>query len=213
MEDKEIWKDIEGYEGLYQISNLGRIKSSYNGKEKILKPFDNHGYFRIQLYKNGVRKKETIHRLVAKAFIPNPENKPYIDHINTIRTDNRVENLRWVTHEENNNNPLTNAKRKISLTGRTVSEEQKRKQSETMKGRKLSEETKNKISENSSSAKGVICENIFFDSIQKCSNYYNVRHRAMAHWLDGTQKMPQKFIDLGLRYATEEEIKQHKNIK
>lgn len=210
MEDIEIWKDIEEYKGLYQVSNLGRVRSIRNGKEKILKPFDNHGYLRVQLYKDGVRKKETVHRLVAKTFIPNPENKPYVDHINTIREDNKVENLRWVTHEENINNPLTNIKRKKSLTGRAISEEQKKKQSEKMKGRKLSIEHKKKISENNSNAKGVICNNVFFNSIQKCSDHYNIPQRVMAHWLDGTQKMPQRFIDLGLRYTTEEETKEYK---
>ena len=65
------------------------------------------GYERITLYKDGNRRVERIHRLVAMTFIPNPENKPCIDHINTDRSDNRVENLRWVTHEENCNNDLT----------------------------------------------------------------------------------------------------------
>lgn len=106
----ENWKDIEGYEGLYQVSSKGRIKSlNYNGskKEKILKCPKGHYYKRVSLVKNGIKKTQTVHRLVASAFIPNPENKPCIDHINTDPMDNRVCNLRWVTHKENMNNPIT----------------------------------------------------------------------------------------------------------
>ena len=111
MEIKEIWKDIEGYENLYQVSNLGRVKSlnyKRTGKEKILKQSkDSKGYFVLNLRINGITKLFKVHYLVAKTFIPNPENKLEIDHINTIRTDNRVENLKWVTRKENCNNELT----------------------------------------------------------------------------------------------------------
>ena len=118
MED-EIWVDIKDYEGLYQVSNKGRVKSlkriarhSSGGnkilKEKLLKQTVNkRGYVVVTLYKDGVSKQFKIHTLVAVAFIPNVENKPYIDHINTIKIDNRVENLRWVTEKENSNNELT----------------------------------------------------------------------------------------------------------
>ena len=109
--EEEIWKPIKDYEGLYEVSNLGRVKSlNYRktGKEKILKNMkNNNGYLVVGLTKNGKRKNYLIHRLVAEAFIPNTEGKPHIDHINTIKNDNSVENLRWVTNKENNNNPLT----------------------------------------------------------------------------------------------------------
>lgn len=106
----EIWKDIKGYEGLYQVSNLGNVKSLCNNKtrkEKILKPKQRKGYLYVGLCKNGKVKQYLVHRLVAEHFIPNPNNLPQIDHINTNKTDNRVENLRWVTQKENSNNPLT----------------------------------------------------------------------------------------------------------
>ena len=111
--EEEIWKPIKDYEGLYEVSNLGRVKSlNYRGtgKERILKNIECKGYLTVCLTKNGKQKVLKVHRLVAEVFIPNPEGKPCIDHINTIKTDNRVENLRWVTHKENNNNPLTKKK-------------------------------------------------------------------------------------------------------
>lgn len=107
--ENEIWKDIKGYEGLYQISNLGRVKSFKTKKNKYMTPKDDsRGYLQIQLVnKEGIRKTIKIHRIVAETFIPNPENKPCVDHINTIKKDNRVDNLRWCTKKENSNNPLT----------------------------------------------------------------------------------------------------------
>ena len=109
---KEIWKDIPGYENIYQISNLGRIKSldriiiCKNKKNikrgKILKvEIVNNGYERIQLHKNNKCKRYKMHRLVAQAFISNPEKKPYVNHKNGIKNDNRVINLEWCTQSEN----------------------------------------------------------------------------------------------------------------
>ena len=114
----EIWKDIKGFEGKYQISNLGRVKSLPKLKrnkygvistpEIIMKTWETDGYVRVNLRRDdGSVFNAKVHRLIAEAFIPNPENKPQINHINTIRNDNRIENLEWCTQSENNNNPLT----------------------------------------------------------------------------------------------------------
>ena len=107
----EQWRDIKDYEGLYQVSNEGKVKSlnyRQTKQEKILKAFkNNNGYLLVGLCKNGKPIHKLVHRLVAEAFIPMVEGKQEIDHINSVRHDNRVENLRWCTPEENANNPIT----------------------------------------------------------------------------------------------------------
>lgn len=106
----EIWKDIKDFEGLYQVSNLGRIKSLKFRKERILKPQKHkNGYLYINLYKGNKIKHYSIHRLVAEAFVYNPDpiNNIEVDHLNTNPSDNRAENLEWVDHIKNRHNPLT----------------------------------------------------------------------------------------------------------
>ena len=102
---EEIWKPVKGYEGLYEVSNWARVKSlNYRrtGREEILKlQTDTGGYLYVFLCKNGKATNKGISVLVAEAFIPNPENKKTVDHINKIRNDNRVENLQWLTQSEN----------------------------------------------------------------------------------------------------------------
>jgi hypothetical protein len=164
----EIWKPIKDYEGLYEVSNLGRVKSlNYNRtkKEGMLKLFeDKDGYLMVNLSKDKITYQFKIHRLVAETFIPNPENKPCVDHINTIKNDNRVENLRWVSCKENSNNELTKKHINESLPrgenhflyGKKHSEETKRKMSESHKNKKISEEHKKKLSDaNKGKHKGI----------------------------------------------------------
>ena len=106
---EEIFKDIKDLEGLYQVSNFGRVKSlgngkSYNSKERILKPGKStNGYLQVNLYKNGEYKQCLVHRLVAEVFIPNTDNLPFVNHKDEDKTNNSVENLEWCTHEYNCN--------------------------------------------------------------------------------------------------------------
>ena len=111
----ENWKDIKGYEGFYQVSDCGNVRSLErdvyysNGavhhlKEKILVPnLDRGGYQNVGLYKNGEIKKMRVHRLVAEAFLPNPENEPQINHKDEVKINNSVENLEWCTASYNIN--------------------------------------------------------------------------------------------------------------
>lgn len=116
---KEVWKPIEGYEGLYEVSNLGRIKGlrrdvaipnprlgtvGYRTYPERIKPCveNRYGYYQVTLSKEAKSRTLRVHRLVALAFIPNPDNKPYINHIDGNKKNNRVSNLEWCTASENN---------------------------------------------------------------------------------------------------------------
>ena len=95
----EEWKDILGYEGLYQVSNIGRVRSNHSGTWKIMKQsIIKMGYKKILLRKNKERKSFFVHRLVATAFITNPDNLPFINHKDENPSNNNVENLEWCTH-------------------------------------------------------------------------------------------------------------------
>lgn len=122
---KEIWKDIKNYEGLYQISNLGKIKSFSRGensnKEKILKlKYDKYGYMCIDLWKNKSVKTFKVHRLVAQAFIPNPHNYPVVNHKNKMRDDNIVDNLEWCTIKYNCQYSKAKAVLQCDLNGNVI---------------------------------------------------------------------------------------------
>lgn len=113
----EEWRDIKGYEGLYQVSDWGRVKSLIKSlkskkKEIILKTYlASFSYHYVKLIKDGKRKQFTVHKLVAETFIPNPDNKLQIDHISGDKNDNSKWNLKWATQKENMNNPVTKEKR------------------------------------------------------------------------------------------------------
>ena len=171
----EFWKPVVGYEGLYEISSFGRVKSlpkyvnashrGFVGKrllpEKIMKPSNCFGYLIVALRKDGKYKKIRVHRLVAQAFIPNPENLPCVNHKDENTLNNKIENLEWCTHEYNDNYGSRNEKISKSRKGLVFTDEHRRKLSESHKaivtdefrekmrlvhkGTKLSEEHKKRI--------------------------------------------------------------------
>ena len=165
----EEWRDIEGYEGLYRVSNLGRVKSLRdnhgNYREKILslKP-NKQGYVEIVLYKNKEKEYFLVHRLVAEAFIPNPNNLPEVNHkIDDFehRSDNRVENLEWCTRDYNCNYGSRN-----------------KKVSESKKGNKHPRARKVKC----------ITTNEIFNTMKEASEKYNISTQGIYHCCIGSSK-------------------------
>ena len=127
----EVWKDIKGFEGEYQISNTGKVKSVKHGKELILKPYkDKDGYPIVGLLKNGERTIRKIHRLVGIHFVPNPDGLLFINHKDETVFNNHVDNLEWCTKSYNNNYGTVNERKSIA-EGKPVV--QKTLQGETIK--------------------------------------------------------------------------------
>ena len=182
MENMEIWKDVENYEGLYQVSNLGRVRSlerdiyCQNGtfhqhlKEKMLVPvLDRYGYQFVGLYKNGKRKKITVHRLVAEAFLPNLENKPQVNHKDENPLNNCVDNLEWRTSKYN-----------INYGTRTARQIQNR------RSYKLGDNPR---------AKSVFCVelNKTFDCAQRAQEELGIDRKCIGKACTGKQKTAGKF--------------------
>ena len=214
MRKEEIWKDIKEYEGLYQVSNLGNVKSlnyKRTGKEKNLKArINKEGYLRVCLCQNGNNTDFMVHRLVAQAFLDGYSDDLEVDHINTIRNDNKIENLRMCTRKENVNNPLTLKHYSEVNKGKTLSEETKKKLSESHKGiqagennpmfgKHHSEESKNKMKKNrkdkckgvnNHKSRAVICleTNIVYPTITECARELGIKPNGISAVCKGKRK-------------------------
>lgn len=188
---QEEWRDVVGYEGLYQVSNIGRVKrlKGYGCKlSRILKPCKNHfGYIDVSLCKDGKEQKKKVHRLVAAAFIQNPDNKPEIDHIDGTRDNNRADNLRWVTHKENLNFQVYKRHRSIAT----------------------SSAQKGKTGKQNNSSKPIICieKNKIFWGCCEASRITGVCHQNISANCRGKIKNAGGFH---WRYATPDEIERSK---
>ena len=189
----EIWKDIEGYEGFYKISNFGRVKSlkrkdtkGRTVRERILKPCIVDGYYSVTLYKD-IRKIFKIHRLIAMAFIPNIENKPFINHIDGNKKNNSIDNLEWVTNQEN----IKHAFKIGLIKGRKG-------KFNPMYGKKFNQEHRDKIGKSRDYkkagdhilAKKVRCitTNEVFDCIKSASETYKVDKSSISKCCKGKQR-------------------------
>lgn len=161
---KEIWKPILGYEGQYEVSNLGNVKSlkrrakGHSGyqkkKDRLLKPrINKQGYATVSLCKDSKVKVMLVHRLVAIAFVPNPENKGIVDHIDVDKLNNNANNLRWCTQKENCNNPKSRENNSKSKMGHPphcpseISRQNIKKAHEANRGRTFTEEHRKALSE------------------------------------------------------------------
>ena len=121
---RRVWRDIKGYEGKYQVSNIGEVRSlNYRGGgyiKKLRQWTNKDGYKYVRLYKNGKHNIYKVHRLVAQTFIPNPNNLPQVNHINEVKTDNRASNLEWCDCKYNINYGNHNSKMAKSKGKRTI---------------------------------------------------------------------------------------------
>lgn len=152
----EIWRDIEGFEGYYQISNIARVKSLRKGL--IMKPvYEGCGYLQVQ-FPFPKKKHHKVHRLVAKAFLPNPDNKPFVNHKDGNKSNNLPENLEWVTASENINHAYRTKIRIGVHTGR---------------GGKLHHRSKPVISVNQTSI-------VEHESIRLCFKYFNAPEQLIG---------------------------------
>ena len=127
MTESEVWKDVVGYEGIYKVSNKGNVRRvewiGARGREcggRTLKPkYDKDGYSEVTLCKNGMMKSKRSHRLVAEAFIPNPNGLPQVNHIDEVKDNNNVENLEWCTSKYNSNHG-TSIERRVKAQSKKV---------------------------------------------------------------------------------------------
>ena len=166
---EEIWKDVVGYEGRYMVSNLGNIKSvifKRKGKEQTLSLLKGKDYLLVRLYKNGVGSMQRVHRLVAEAFIENPNNYPVVNHKNWNRHDNRADNLEWCTYQYNNShrNPETKPKPKPK--------------------------EKRQSNKNFANPKQIICVETgeTFESISSAARHFNIEQSNISRVLNGRQR-------------------------
>lgn len=223
----EIWEDIPGYQGLYQVSTLGRIlrmpkeqiRVSKFGKEYtqlvpkhpvLMNPaYDFDGYLQISLTKDSETKSYQVHRLVAMTFIPNPENKSQVNHIDGVKDNNKVSNLQWVTQSENIRHSVDVLGNQIGFKkGSHKSEEHKRKISETMSGRVLPEwhveilkkaqndpETRFKSYVNDPRRKPVKCleDGKIYPSALYASKEYNVSDSSISYAIKEKRKVKKKW--------------------
>lgn len=172
---QEIWKDIPNYQGLYQISNLGNIRSLLNGSKRVLKPNpSNCGYYKVELYNNGKSKVFYIHRLVANSFIPNPDNKKQVNHIDGDKSHNCVDNLEWVTPSENQKHAFSIGLSKSNMLGKKGSLNPKSKKIE-------------QFDSNGNFIKS-------WDSIAEACEFYNCNHSSISNCIAGRKKTVKGFV-------------------
>lgn len=173
---EEEWRDVVGYEGYYQVSNTGQVRNTKTGY-MLSQYIANNGYLSLRLGRCNKDKKKLVcvHRLVAEAFVPNPNNFYYVGHIDENRLNNCSSNLKWCTASENNNEiqhkiRISNGRKNISMKG---------------KAQKI----------------GVYCDGCFYSSIVEFSIEHCLNPSTVWRWLNNITKMPTIWKERGLCYA------------
>ena len=203
---KEIWKEIRNFEGLYEVSNIGRVKSVQRVvirknnvpctiKEKIIKQWKNNkGYCCVNLCKNGKSYPCTVHRLVALAFVPNPNGYPEVMHDDENKDNNIYTNLIWGLHKDNMNYPLLKKIESELLSGIN----------HPNYGKHLLDNTKYKIKSkmlnNTNGNKQVFYNGLIFDSAKNFAEFIGVAPNTDRCWLNGNRPIPKRFANDELRY-------------
>lgn len=193
---KEVWKDVKHYEGLYKISNFGRIWSYKTNQYRHPSVKDN-GYLAIVLHKDGVKRNEYIHRLVALTFLENPNGYPQINHKDEDKQNNRVDNLEWCDAQYNNTYGTARA-RGVATTKERGGYKKARQRMCSVENPAVKNP---KYRGSNSYAKRVFCDGKEFDCIKDCAEYYNVNYSTMRGWMCGTLKIPNWFVDKNLHYV------------
>lgn len=202
----EEWRDIQGYEGLYQVSSCGRVKTlnyKRTGQERIMKQVTNSGGYKfVNLYKNGEKKYYQVHRLVATAFIDNPNNYPCVNHKDECKYNNFVENLEFCTHEYNVNYGTRTERQSRTLTGKYIGENNpmygRTGKKHPMYGKHHSDETRKKITKNHADVSGknnprarrIMCINTgkIFDTVGEAAKWSSTGISSIARQIQGKQK-------------------------
>ena len=201
-EEKEVWKPIRNYEGLYEVSNMGRVKSlertvwvnggSYKKSERILKPQKVRGYLGVSLCKDAELKRYLVHRLVGQAFMENPEGFKEINHIDEDKTNNKVENLEWCNRSYNANFGTRNQRVAEKLRGRKKSKESVEKRVEKMRGRKQSEEhIKKRVQKNSKPVYSINKESgliVYWNSAKEAGRVLGIDNSSITKCCKGKLK-------------------------
>lgn len=200
---EELWKDIKGYEGLYQISTFGRVRSldrtvihknghvrQYCGCIKKLCVDSTKQYWSVTLNKNGKKKSFNVHTIVARTFIPNPDNLPLVMHLDqkNLRNDgkcnNCVDNLAWGRN-------IDNMSQKVA----------RQRLSKAHKGKILTQEWKDNVNKNRSGKKAVFSSGILFESIAECARFYSMNKETLRFWLNNPRLMPRYLSKVDTKYA------------
>ena len=193
---EEIWKDVVNFEGLYQISNFGLVKNNRTNKLLKFKYAGKGKYEQVCLLKQNQWYYLYIHRLVAEAFIPNPENLPEVCHKDENKYNNKVDNLVWGTHKENCNYPLYKIRQADSQKGKHAKEKN------PMWNRHRTIAEKNAV--RLSNSKKVECEGKCFSSLKECALYYDIKYATMKSYMKHNgEKMPKSWREKGLKYIDE----------